>query len=204
MDPEDRGLREEDLAADPFAQFRDWYAQLVAAGTVEPDAMVLATCSADGQPTARNVLLKGLDDRGFVFFTNYESRKAAALDANPNASLLFSWVPLRRQVLVTGVAGRIAAEESDVYFATRPRASQLGAWASPQSRVIADRAELEARLADVERRFAGGDVPRPPHWGGYRVEPSTIEFWQGRADRLHDRLRYTRDGGSWRVERIAP
>lgn len=204
MDPEDPGLREQDVADDPFDQFRAWHADVVASGVREPDAMVLATCGADHQPTARNVLLKGVDDRGFVFFTNYESRKAAALDANPKASLLFSWVPMGRQVLVAGTAARVSAGESDAYFATRPRASQLGAWASPQSRVISDRAELEARLAEVEQRFGGGEVPRPPHWGGFRVEPGSIEFWQARPDRLHDRLRYTRDGDGWRLERIAP
>lgn len=168
--------------------------------------MTLATVDASGNPDARIVLLKGVDAHGFVFFTNYESRKGTELAAKPAATLLFHWVELERQVRIEGVASKVTAEESDRYFATRPREARLGAWASPQSRVIADRAWLERELAAVRERFAaaGETLPRPPHWGGYRVAPQAIEFWQGRASRLHDRLRYRSEASRWRIERLAP
>jgi pyridoxamine 5'-phosphate oxidase len=214
---EGEGLVEDELAADWLTQFSRWFADAVAAGLPEPNAMVLATADTAGRPSARTVLLKEYDARGFVFFTNYESRKAAELAANPYASLVFPWFPMRRQVVVAGTATRVERAETEAYFAGRPRDSQLGAWASPQSKVVAGRAELDAALSDVESRFPG-EVPAPPHWGGLRVAPSTVEFWQGRTGRLHDRLRYRRlavaqaeqgataDGErtGWIVERLAP
>jgi pyridoxamine 5'-phosphate oxidase len=167
--------------------------------------MTLATADADGFPTARVVLLKAVDGRGFQFFTNYESRKGAELAANPRAALAFLWIPLERQVRVRGTVERLTAEESDAYFATRPRGSQIGAWASRQSQPLERRGLLEQRWSDLEQMYAGREVPRPPHWGGYRVRPLEIEFWQGRENRLHDRLRYAAvPGGGWRVERLAP
>ena len=192
------GLDERDMAPDPLTQFLRWYAE---AGT---DAVGLATASPGGVPSARMVLLKGADERGFVFFTNRGSAKAADLTANPRAGLLFHWPP-DRQVRVGGTVAAVGEDESDAYWRTRPRASQLGAWASPQSAVLPDRAALETRLAEVAARFgAAGEVPRPPFWGGYRVTPETVEFWHHRDDRLHDRLRYRRDGGGWALERLAP
>ena len=190
-------LSEEDVDRDPIRQFRAWHGE---AGS--PAEMALSTASAGGAPSARMVLLKGVDDRGFVFFTNYGSAKAADLAANPRAALLFHWPP-DRQVRVTGGVARLSDEESDAYWAGRPRGSQLGAWASNQSEVITDRAQLELRLADVTARFPG-PVPRPPFWGGFLVTPVEIEFWHHRDDRLHDRLRYRRDGGGWVVERLSP
>jgi pyridoxamine 5'-phosphate oxidase len=167
--------------------------------------MALATADADGRPSVRHVLLRGLDDRGFVFNTNRESRKGRELESNPHAGLVFLWKQLDRQVCVDGKVVRTADEDDDAYFATRPRDAQLGAWASRQSASIDDRAALDARLAEATARFAGGDVPRPPFWGGYRVIPRSIEFWQGRRHRLHDRFRYQRDdGGEWRIERLSP
>lgn len=179
--------------------------EAVGAELVEPEAMTLATVGPDGAPSARMVLLKGLDQRGFVFYTNYRSDKARELHGNPTAALVLRWTPMQRQVRVTGTVHEVSPEESDAYFATRPRESQLGAWASPQSEVIADRAALENALADVTARYAGGVVPRPPHWGGFRVTPLTIELWQAGPARLHDRIRYrrTRDG-TWVMERLAP
>jgi pyridoxamine 5'-phosphate oxidase len=166
--------------------------------------MTLATATLDGAPAARIVLLKDVDANGFVFFTNYESDKASELDANPRACLVFFWAELERQVRVTGAVSRVDAGQSDAYFASRPLDSRLGAWASPQSRVIAGRDVLEREMARAASRFAGGVVPRPPHWGGYALAPATIEFWQGRPNRLHDRLRYQRAGDVWRIERLAP
>lgn len=199
-----QGLDRAEMASDPFSQFRRWLDDAVDAGVREPTAMTLATTDLEQRPSARTVLLRALDDRGFVFFTNYASRKARELSVNPQAALVFLWIALERQVCVTGSVAKVPPDESDAYFSGRPRGSRLGAWASPQSTVLADRAELERHLADVERRFAGRDVPRPPHWGGYRVDPETVEFWQGRPDRLHDRLRYRRDSGRWVLERLAP
>uniref|UniRef100_A0A540VM88 Pyridoxamine 5'-phosphate oxidase n=2 Tax=Litorilinea aerophila TaxID=1204385 RepID=A0A540VM88_9CHLR len=206
MREEYRGVRllEEEAGTDPLALFARWLADAMAAELHEPNAMTLATASADGRPSARMVLLKGFDGRGFCFYTNYESRKGQELAENPWAALVFWWGPLARQVRVEGRVEKLTAEESDAYFRTRPLGSRLSAWASPQSRVIPDRATLEAWLREVEERFAGQEPPRPPYWGGYRVIPQSIEFWQGGPDRLHDRLRYTREGDTWRLERLAP
>jgi pyridoxamine 5'-phosphate oxidase len=198
------GLDESDLAPDPFTMFGRWFDAAHVAGVVEPNAMVLSTVSVDGQPSARVVLLKGMTEHGFVFFTNYDSRKGAELGANPHCCLLFSWVELQRQVRIEGAANRIPRDETEAYFASRPRDSQLGAWASAQSSVVGSRAELEAAYADVEARFAGSDIPAPPHWGGYQVTPERVELWQGRQSRMHDRLAYLREGRGWRTERLAP
>jgi pyridoxamine 5'-phosphate oxidase len=197
-------LVEADLAAAWPEQFRLWFADAVAAGLPEPNAMVVATADAAGRPSARTVLLKGYDDAGFVFYTNYTSRKGAEAAANPYASLVFPWHPMQRQVIVAGRVERVSRAETEEYFASRPRGSQLGAWASPQSRVLPDRAAVEAGLAAAAGRFGDGPVPAPPHWGGLRVVPATVEFWQGRSNRLHDRLRYRRDGADWVIERLAP
>ncbi|WP_329464594.1 pyridoxamine 5'-phosphate oxidase [Streptomyces sp. NBC_01431] len=198
-------LAEEELAATPMEQFGRWFKEAVAGGLHEPNAMVVATADADGRPSTRTVLLKSYDERGFVFFTNYASRKAAELMANPQASLLFPWHQLARQVIVTGGASRVAREETEAYFRTRPHGSQLGAWASAQSTVIASRAELTARYEELAARYPeGSEVPVPERWGGFRVAPEAVEFWQGHENRLHDRLRYVVDGRGWRVERLAP
>jgi len=198
------GLEEADLADDPVAQFQQWFAEVEAAGYWEPNAMVLSTVAADGSPSARNVLLKRVDERGFVLFTNYTSDKASEMEATHRAALTFSWTELRRQVRVVGDAQRLTDEESDRYWTTRPRGSQLGAWSSDQSAVVPDRATLERSFAEQQERWAGREVERPDHWGGYRVRPDTVEFWQGRPDRLHDRLRYRRGQDGWVVERRAP
>ena len=192
-----------DLPADPFALFDAWFEAARASGTPEPNAMTLSTVSAEGAPSARVVLLKGVD-RGFVFYTNRESRKGRELDAAGVAALTFWWPPLERQVRIEGTAERIADAASDAYFQSRPRGSRLGAWASPQSEAIPDRSVLDARLAEATERFADGDVERPPFWGGYRVVPSAVEFWQGRPSRLHDRFLYRREGDAWTVGRLAP
>lgn len=200
-----RGLDEGQMEADPIRQFQIWFDAAVAAGHPEPNAMAVATATLEGAPSARMTLLKGLDERGFVFYTNYESRKGGELAANPRAALIFFWVLLERQVRVEGRVERVSGAESDTYFHSRPVGSQLGAAASPQSQVIGGRAELEQAYRALEETYAGREVPRPPHWGGFRVLPHVIEFWQGRPSRLHDRLRYTRaPDGDWRIERLAP
>ncbi|MEV2250959.1 pyridoxamine 5'-phosphate oxidase [Streptomyces sp. NPDC050147] len=211
------GLTEDQAPATPVELFALWFTQALAAADAgllyEPNAMVVSTVDAEGRPGSRTVLLKGYDERGFVFFTNYDSRKARDLAANPNISLLFPWHPMARQVIVTGVAERVAREETVAYFRTRPHGSQLGAWASAQSSVIATREELDRAYADLEARYPEGEqVPAPAHWGGFRVAPRSVEFWQGRANRLHDRLRYVvrteQDGAAaasgWTVERLSP
>ncbi|SAI65767.1 pyridoxamine 5'-phosphate oxidase [Bordetella ansorpii] len=200
----DKGvLLEDEAAASPFDQFSLWFDQALAARVPEPNAMTLATVDADGQPSARIVLIKGYDERGFVFFTNYESRKGREIAANPRAALLFFWQPLERQVRIEGRMEFTSAEESDAYYASRPVGSRLGAWASEQSRPVT-REVLEARERDYRERY-GDQPPRPPHWGGYRLVPTAFEFWQGRPSRLHDRLRYRPDGKSgWQIDRLAP
>jgi pyridoxamine 5'-phosphate oxidase len=198
------GLDEADLAGEPVAQFRQWYADAQAAGEPEPDAMCLATSTGQGVPSLRWVLLKGVDEDGFVFFTNHDSRKGAELAANPVAALGFRWARVGRQVRVEGRPTPLGAAESDAYFATRARASQLSAWASEQSAILPDRQALDERMRAVTGRFADRQVPRPPWWGGWRVAPAVVEFWQNRPDRLHDRLRYRRVGEAWVVERLAP
>jgi pyridoxamine 5'-phosphate oxidase len=200
----DASLDEQDLDPDPIVQFQRWFDRAAAVGVPEPEAMALASASDDGTPAARMVLLKAVDERGFVFYTNYESEKARQLAAHPIAALVFRWYQVRQQVRVTGTASRVDAIESDRYFATRDRGSQLAAWASPQSQVLPDRAALDARMAAVTARFSGTVIPRPPWWGGIRVAPTAIEFWQGRPNRLHDRLRYVRADVGWRIERLAP
>jgi pyridoxamine 5'-phosphate oxidase len=200
----DSGLDDPDLAPDPVGMFRRWLHDAVVAGLHEPNAMVVATSSPDGTPSSRMVLLKGVDERGFVFYTNYASRKGRELDATPPVALLFPWHDLQRQVRVEGTALRVPTEESRAYFSTRPRASQLGAWASPQSDEVASREALQALYDEVEQRFAGQDVPLPPDWGGYRVAPAVVEFWQGRRGRMHDRLVYRREGEGWSTVRLAP
>jgi pyridoxamine 5'-phosphate oxidase len=198
-------LLENDLAGNWTSQFAAWFADAAAYGLPEPNAMIVATASTAGRPSARTVLLKEFDERGFTFFTNYESRKGSELAANPYAGLVFPWFPMQRQVIVAGAVERVSRAETEEYFASRPRGSQLGAWASPQSRVLPDRAAVEAGLAAAVERFGDGPVPSPPHWGGLRVLPETVEFWQGRSNRLHDRLRFRRTANaSWILERLAP
>jgi pyridoxamine 5'-phosphate oxidase len=200
-------LNESDVAAEPVEQFRRWFADAVQsrpAGWTEPNAMTLATVDGDGRPEARTVLLKGFDERGFVFYTNHESRKGRALEAHPEASLLFFWPWLDRQVEVRGNVERVTAEETEAYFHSRPVNSQLGAWASRQSEVITGREDLEQRIEALMHEYAGREIPVPPFWGGYRVAVRSLELWQGRPSRLHDRLRYERDGDAWRIVRLSP
>lgn len=198
------GLNESEADPDPFQQFALWFGQALAANLKEPNAMALATAAADGRPSVRMVLLKGFDPRGFVFFTNYESAKARELAENPQAALCFFWAELERQIRITGTVSKVSREDSETYFRLRPLGSRLGAWASKQSSVVPDRGYLEDELQRRATEFAGTEVPTPPFWGGYRVAPSAIEFWQGRQDRLHDRLLYTRVNDSWRIERLSP
>ena len=201
----EQGLSRSSLDPDPIRLFEQWYTAAIETALPEPNAMTLCTVDEDGQPYVRTVLLKLFDHEGFVFFTNFESRKARQIDRNPQVAALFPWVALARQVQITGRAERIPTAESLRYFATRPRGSQIGAWSSPQSQVITSRSLLEAKVAEMKQRFAHGEIPLPDFWGGYRIVPSRIEFWQGRESRLHDRFLYTREGdGSWRIERLAP
>lgn len=197
-------LIEEEASADPLTQFRQWFDDAIRAELLEPNAMTLATVTPSGDPAARTVLLKGLDDTGFVFFTNYESAKGRHLSGHPRACLLFFWGELERQVRITGHVERLPQAESLAYFRSRPRGSQLGAWASPQSQVIPSREVLDGRLAALEAQYADGEIPLPPFWGGYRVVPEAVEFWQGRTSRLHDRLLYTRGQDGWSRVRLAP
>ena len=202
---ETAGLEIGDLAPSPIVQWQLWYDQAVEAGVAEPNAMVISTIADDGAPDARVVLARDVSEQGFVFFTNYESAKGRQIDDDPVAAATFAWLDLHRQVRVRGTITRASDAESDDYFASRPRDSQIGAWASPQSQVIAGRDELMRRVTEVSERFAGRSVPRPPYWGGFRLSPVEIEFWQGRPNRLHDRFRYRRlDTQTWHVERLAP
>jgi pyridoxamine 5'-phosphate oxidase len=198
------GLSESTAGEDPITLFRDWFAQALVAELAEPNAMSLATVSADGRPSVRIVLLKRFDHEGFTFFTNYESRKGRELAANPLAALAFWWHEFERQVRIEGRIDKVSPAESDEYFALRPLGGRLGAWASDQSEVLADRESLDRRYSELAARYADGNVPRPPHWGGYRLVPDAIEFWQGRANRLHDRIRFRRSGDGWVRERLAP
>lgn len=200
-----RVLLESDVAPDPIQQFRRWFDEAMAAGVEEVNAMTLATASAEGVPAARIVLLKGFDTNGFVFFTNYNSAKGAQLEENPRACLVFFWAPLERQVRITGLVSKTSAEESSAYYNSRPVSSRIGAWASPQSSVIAGREWLESNEQKIAASFEGKNIERPAHWGGYCVKPVSIEFWQGRESRLHDRILYTAaEDGSWKMERLAP
>ena len=199
------GLHRRDLDPDPIKQFANWFTMAIEAGIRDVNAMSLATATPDAHPFVRIVLLKGFDQNGFVFFTNYESEKGRQLEANPHAAMVFYWIELDRQIRITGSVAKTSAEESERYFHSRPPASQLGAWASPQSQMIEGRDVLEARLAEATERFAGKPIPLPPYWGGFRVIPDAIEFWQGRPNRLHDRFRYARQpDGSWSLHRLAP
>ncbi|MDW8249461.1 MAG: pyridoxamine 5'-phosphate oxidase, partial [Myxococcales bacterium] len=197
-------LDESEVHPNPFQQFVRWFDEARRAEVDEPNAMTLATADTEGRPSARTVLLKNVDDRGFVFFTNYESRKGVELTSNPHAALVFFWAPIERQVTIAGTVTPVAREESETYFRQRPRLSQLGAWASAQSQVVVSRAILEARFAEFEVRYRDQEVPCPPHWGGFRLTPTRLEFWQGRRNRLHDRIQYTRLDDGWRIERLCP
>jgi pyridoxamine 5'-phosphate oxidase len=201
----ERGLRRSELDADPIRQFNAWLAEAASRQMLEPNAMTLATVDAEGQPWTRTVLLKICDERGFTFFTNYTGAKGAHLAGNSRAALTFWWGALERQVNVSGTVTKVSREESETYFHSRPKSSQIGAWASAQSEVVTDREQLERQFAEALVNFGESEIPLPPHWGGYRVTPHTIEFWQGRRSRLHDRLRYTRQaGGDWMIERLSP
>ncbi len=201
---ETAGLDVDDLAPTPIGQWHVWHAEALAAGVAEPNAMTLSSVDSDGSPDARIVLVRGADETGFTFFTNLESAKSRQLQADPRASAVFGWLDLHRQVRVRGTVEPVSDHDSDEYFAERPRGSQIGAWSSPQSEVITDRAMLEATVAEMTARFEGDVVPRPPHWGGWRMLPYEFEFWQGRPSRLHDRLRYQLADGAWTIERLAP
>jgi pyridoxamine 5'-phosphate oxidase len=198
------GLSEEGAGDDPLALFHTWFQDAIGSGIYLPESVALGTATPDGRPSVRLVLLKGYDERGFVFFTNYGSRKAADLEANPEATLVFHWAILQRQVRLEGTVQRITEEESEAYFHSRPRGSQIGAWASRQSEALATRQELEDRVKKYEAEFKGGEIPLPPFWGGYRLEPRSMEFWQGRASRLHDRISFVRDEGGWAQLRLYP
>lgn len=197
-------MRTSTVKHSPFEQFEIWLEEAIAANLKEPNAMVLSTAGSDKKPSARIVLLRGFDRKGFTFFTNYDSRKGEEIAENPQASLLFFWAELERQVRIEGVVSKTSRRISKEYFASRPRASQIGAWASAQSRVISNRRQLEEKIAESEKRFAGKDVECPEFWGGYIVKPDMFEFWQGRESRLHDRLRYTKKGKNWNIERLSP
>lgn len=201
---ESAGIDVGDLDPDPLRQWQRWYDEAVAAGVTEPNAMALSTSGADGAPDVRFVLVRGVDRRGLAFYTNLASAKALQLDAHPVAAAVFGWLELHRQVRVRGSVERVSDADADDYFASRPRGSRVGAWASPQSRVITGRDELDALVSAIDARFPGDDVPRPDFWGGFRIVPGELEFWQGRPSRLHDRLRYRRDDGIWVIERLAP
>jgi pyridoxamine 5'-phosphate oxidase len=198
------GLVEDDVDPDPVVQFHKWFEKAIEADLHEPNAVTIATATGDGRPSARIVLLKGYDERGFVFYTNYEGRKAREIEENPLCALLFYWGELERQVRIEGRARRISGEEADAYFLSRPRGSRLGAWASEQSQPVEDRNVLEERVRELEAEYEGREIPRPPFWGGYRVEPEVIEFWQGRENRLHDRIVYHRSGRGWKIVRLQP
>lgn len=205
LDYETAGLDISDLADDPVDQWHQWYDQAMESGCVEPNAFVLGTVDAGGAPRSRYLLARGADERGISFFTNYHSAKSREMTATPNVTMLFSWLQLHRQVRVDGTVERLPESESDEYFASRPRSSQIGAWASPQSEVLADRAALEALVAAATARFVGVDeIARPDHWGGWLLRPTSFEYWQGRPSRLHDRLRYRRISGAWVIDRLAP
>jgi pyridoxamine 5'-phosphate oxidase len=200
-----RTLSEKDVKKDPFEQFKQWFEEAVSSQLLEPNAMTIASATKKGKPSARTVLLKGFDERGFVFYTNYESRKGEELISNPQAAILFNWLELERQIRIEGKVEKISAEESEAYFVSRPKGSQLGAWASPQSQVIKSRGVIEDNLVNLEAQFAKSEVlPLPDFWGGFRVIPDYFEFWQGRSNRLHDRLCYSLKRKSWGVERLAP
>lgn len=200
-----RALDLADLDADPFQQFDLWMREAIETQVLEPNAMALATADATGRPNLRTVLLKAFDERGLVFYTNYESAKARDIAANDRVALMFTWLPLERQVVITGTAAKISAAESLKYFLSRPRDSQIGAWASQQSKVITTRSLLETKFAEMKAKFQRGEVPLPDHWGGFRVKPATFEFWQGRPNRLHDRFRYqAAAGGGWAIDRLMP